>query len=159
MSSVSPPHSTDCSPNKSVSVSSRKVVLIIGARLDELEMNVEAMTKRKIFARGQMRLNLTLENVGGHLVRHQHHDDVGLARGVSGLEDSQAVLFSLGPRWTPLAQPDSNIHAAVAQIKRVGMPLAAKSQDRYLVSPQYAQIRVAIIKHFHPDPLLTNPHR
>ena len=69
----------------------------VGRRLDQIEVDVEAVAEEQRVAVLQVRLDLVLENVGLCSVGGQQHDDVGplgdLRRGV----DLEALLGDLGP--------------------------------------------------------------
>src|SRR6185437_11819227 len=107
-----------------------------GGGLDELEMDVEAVAEGQILARRELGGDFGLVNFGAHLVRHQHHHDVGAARGLGGLENRQTLLGGLLPRGAVLAEPHAYVHSAVAQIERVGMALAAEAEDGDFVGAQ-----------------------
>ena len=109
-----------------------------GRGLDELEMDVEAVPEGQVLARREMRGDFRLVDVASHLVRHQHHHDVGAARGLGGFENRQALLGGFLPRRAVLAQPDAYVHPAVAQVERMGMALAAEAEDGDFVSAQPA---------------------
>src|SRR5260370_11666596 len=109
-------------------------------------MNVEAMSKREIFAAGEEWANFTMENVGPHFVRDEYHDDVSLFRGLGGFEYLEVLFCRLLPRRAAFAQPHPNVHPAVAKIQRMCMALASKSDDGRLFGLQRAQIGILVIK-------------
>jgi hypothetical protein len=127
----------------------------VGRRLNEFEMDIEAVAEGEVLALGEPRLDLLVVDLGAHLVRHEHHDDVGLAGSLGGVENRQPLLDRLVARGAFGAESHAHIHAAVAQVERVGVALASESDDRDLAAPKRAQVRVAIVINFHSDSLLT----
>src|SRR5271163_666052 len=123
----------------------------VGGRLHELEMDIEAMAEGEVLAPGHVRRDLVLVDIARHLVRHEDHDDVGFFGGLSGFKDAKTLLGGLVPGGAALAQADTDVHAAVAQVEGVGVTLAAEAENRDLLGPERAQIGVAIVKDFHGD--------
>ena len=64
----------------------------VGRRLDELEMDVEAVAEGQVLALGQIRRYFGLINFRAHLVGHQHHNDVGALGCVGCVEHRQTLL-------------------------------------------------------------------
>src|SRR4029077_6902834 len=62
-----------------------------------------------------------------------------------GVDDAEAGLLGLRPRRAVRAQPDAHVLAAVAQVERVGVALAAVADDRDLLPGEWRQIRVPVV--------------
>src|SRR5207247_7131152 len=127
MSSVRPPHSTDCSPKRSVSVSSLNVVASTAARVPDV----------------------ALGDPGARLVGHAHHDDVGLAGGGGGVDHAEAGRLGLLPRRAVGAEADADVHPAVAQVERVRVALTAVAEDGDLLALERRERRVAVVVDVH----------
>ena len=89
-------------------------------------------------------------DVGAQLVGHQHHDHVA---GLGGLFHFHHLevgviggkLFRFDPVARALAQADHHVDAALGQVLRVGMALAAKADDGDGLAVQHAQVAVAVV--------------
>ncbi len=121
----------------------------VGGRLDEFEMDIEAVAEGQVLALGEMRRDLGLVNLGAHLVGHQHHDHVGALGGFGGIEYRQALLGGLLARRRFRAEPDAYVHPAVAQVERMRMSLASEANDRDLFTLERGQVRVAVVINLH----------
>ena len=122
----------------------------IGARLDQLEMDVEAVGE------GQGR---PLLHVGGEIiaielglqfVRRHHHHDISPFRGVRRRHDLELGAFRLGGagRSRPERDPDL-AHAAVAQVLRMGVALAAIADDDHLLALHQVHVGITVIVNAH----------
>ncbi len=61
-------------------------------------MNIEAVAEGEVLALAEMGRDVFAVDVGGGLVRHQHHDHVRLPGGLRGVEDGQALAGRLFAR-------------------------------------------------------------
>ena len=122
----------------------------IGARLDQLEMDVEAMGE------GQRRalLHMLGEVLGIELrlqlVGRQHHDDVGPFRRLLGRHHLDAGGLRLLDGGRAFAQRDPHLlDAAVLQIEGMGMALAAIADDDDLLVLDQVHIGIAVVINAH----------
>ena len=117
---------------------------------DGLEVDVEAVGESQGLALGHVGGHLLVVDVGAQLVGHQHHDHVA---GLGGLLHFHHLkvgmvggkLLRLGPVARALAQAHHHVDAALGQVFRVGMALAAKADDGNGLAVQHAQVAVAVV--------------
>src|SRR5699024_3991557 len=88
------------------------------------------------------------------LVRGQDHDEVGPLRDLGDGADAQALLLGLGAGRRPLAQADTDLDAAVAQVQRVGVALGAEADDADLLALDDGQIGIVVVVDLGHDVLL-----
>jgi hypothetical protein len=106
----------------------------IGARLDEAEVDVEAVRQRHRRARLDVRRDLLGIELLLLLVRRQDHDHVRVLHRLGDALDREPGLLRLGRRRRTLAQADGDVHAAVLEVQRVRVALRAVADDRDLLS-------------------------
>ena len=82
-----------------------------------------------------------------HLVGRQDDDEVGLLDGVGHVEHAQALGLGLGAGLRALGEPDAHVDPGVAQVQRVGVALAAVSDDRDLAALDDGQVGVVVVEH------------
>ena len=83
---------------------------------------------------------------GLKLVGHGEHDKIGPGSGFGDAHDLQALGFGLGRRGRALAKRNRNVlGAAVAQIQRMGMALAAVPENGHLHVLDEIHIAIAIV--------------
>ena len=82
-----------------------------------------------------------------HLVGRQDDDEVGLLDGVRHVEHAQALGLGLGAGLRALGEPDAHVDPGVAQVQRVGVALAAVSDDRDLAVLDDGQVGVVVVEH------------
>jgi hypothetical protein len=116
-----------------------------GGRIDELVVDVEAVGEHDHVALFQVRLDRLFVDGALQLVGHDDHDDVGFFGGVGDAEDAQAARLGLGLALAPLGQPDTHIDAAVLQVERVGVPLAAVADDGHFLALKLGEIGVFVV--------------
>ena len=78
-------------------------------------------------------------------VRHKNHDHVGPGSRLSDPHDGQSSFLCRRPGAAPLAQADPDFTTAVLQVKRVGVPLAAVTDDGDLFVCQQVQVGVSLV--------------
>src|SRR6266542_402790 len=79
------------------------------------------------------------------LVRHEQNGDVGLARGVGDGPDGEPVALGRGPAAAPLGEAHDHVAAAVAEVLRVRVTLAAVADDRDALPGELPGIRVRFV--------------
>ena len=119
-------------------------------RGDGLEVDVEAVCKGQCLALGHVGSNLGVVDIGAQLIGHQHHDNIAGLGSLFHLHDLEVVmggseLRSLCPVSRTLAQADHNVDAALSQILRVCMTLAAEADDSDGLAVQHAEVAVGIV--------------
>jgi hypothetical protein len=115
-------------------------------RLDRLKANIEAVGKHERLTCAEVRLNLGCEDGGRGGIGHQHHDDIGPTGCVGNRHDGHAIGFGFPPVLTALAQTDAHVHATVAEIECMRMPLGSVAQHRNFLRADQREVGVAIIK-------------
>src|SRR2546425_863398 len=120
-----------------------------GGRDDLPVVDVEAVAEGQVLAGREPRRDLVLVDLGALLVGHEHHDDVGLARGGGGVDHAQPGLLGLRARGAVGAQPDAHVHPAVAQVLCVRVALAAVADDGDLLAPERPQVGVLVVVDAH----------
>ena len=120
----------------------------VSGRLNEAEVNVEAVTEEQGVARLQVGLNVLGEDLRLGGIRSQQHDDVGPLGGLRVGEDLEAGLFGLHARLGAFTQTDSNLNARVAQVLRVGVALGAVADDGDLAALDDRQICICVVERF-----------
>ena len=130
----------------------------VRARLDQLEVDVEAMGEKQGGALLHVPGQAVLVDVRLQFVRRQHHQDVGPGRGLVRGHHGEASTFGLLGRAGAGAQGDADVlDAAVAQVHGVGVALAAITDNADLLVLDQIHIGVAVVENAHdlvPFPLL-----
>src|SRR6266508_1789365 len=103
--------------------------VVAGLGSDPSVMDFEPVSEKDRGARLQVRRDLVVEHAWLHLVRQQHRDDLSPAHGGRNRVHRQARLLGGPPGGAPRAEADLNLHAGIAQVERVGVPLAAVADD------------------------------
>jgi hypothetical protein len=122
----------------------------VAARLDQVEMHVEPVREHQrravLHILGEMvAIDVALQFVGG-----EHHHHVGPFGGVGHLHDLEFLGLGLLHAAGGLAQGDRDLlHAAVAQVQRMGVALAAVADDGDLLALDQVQVGVAIVVNTH----------
>src|SRR5262245_37756535 len=124
---------------------------------DLLEVDVEPVAERQVLPLRQPRRDLVLVDLRALLVGDEHHDDVGLTRRCGRIHHPQADGLGLPPGRAVGAQADPDVTAAVAQVERVRMPLAAVPDDGDLLAPDGVQGRVLVVVDVHAARSLSFP--
>ena len=121
----------------------------IGRRDDLFEMDVEAVSTGQAGPRPQPGFDIGLIHFAGHLVRGQNHDDIGLFGRLGDLLDQKTGAFGLGPRAAARLEGDPHVHAAVTQVERVGVALAAVADNGDLLVLEQGQVGVFVVVNIH----------
>ena len=85
---------------------------------------------------GEVRRDRLGEHLRLHVIRQQHEDDLRATDGLGGGRHGQPGLLGPLPRRAVGAQPDDDVDAGVAQVQRVGVPLAAEAEHGDLAGEQ-----------------------
>src|SRR5262249_42205960 len=90
-----------------------------------------------------------LVHLARHLIGCEDHDDVSLGCSLGHLFHREASGFGLGPGRTAFLETDPHVHPAVTQIERMGVALAAITNDGDLLILQQREIRIFVIIDVH----------
>ena len=121
----------------------------IPGRNDLIEVDVEAVREEQRLALGEVRLDVVLIDGGLHFVGQKQHDEIGHLGRFLRRDRFKAVLpgqFVVGAAG---ALTHNNLHAGIAQVLGMGMPLAAIPDDGYRLVFQHIEIGVFVIIDFH----------
>ncbi len=113
---------------------------------DRLEMNAEAVREPENFSRMQIWLNVLFVNRGLSFIGRQHVDPIGALGGLIRSHHHHAIGARLLRARPARFQPHDYLVAAIAQILRLRMPLAAVAQDGDGFALQRFGLRVVFIK-------------
>ena len=128
----------------------------IGARLDQVEMDVEPVREHQRRAFLHVGVQLVVIDVGLQFVGREHHHHVGPFGGLGDFHDRQLLALRLLHALRVLAQRHRDVlDAGIAQIERMGMALAAIADDGDLLALDQVQVGVAVVINAHGvSPLL-----
>ena len=118
----------------------------VGARLDQVEMDVEAVGEEQRRALLHVGLKVLLPDAGLELVGGQQHDHVGPFGGLGNVHDLEASLLGLGRGFGAGAQGNGDVgDARIAQVQRVRVALAAIADDGDLLTLDQIEIGIPIV--------------
>jgi hypothetical protein len=126
----------------------------IGARLDQIEMHVQAVREQQ--RRAFLHVGMEVVAIDGALqfVRGQHHDDVGPFGGLGHVHDLELLGLGLLGGSRALAQRDRHLlHAGIPQVQRMGVALAAIADDGDLLALDEVQVGIPVVINAHHQPL------
>ena len=128
----------------------------IGARLDQIEMDVEAVREHQRRALLHVGVQMVVIDVGLQFVGREHHHHVGPFGGLGDFHDLELLAFRLLDALRALAQRHRDVlDAGIAQIERMGVALAAVADDGDLLALDQVQVGVAVVVNTHVfSPLL-----
>ena len=122
----------------------------VGARLDQVEMHVEAVREHQRRAVLHVGVQVIAVDVGLQFVRRQHHHHVGPFGGVGDFHHLELFALGLLDALRALAQRHRDVlDAGIAQVERMGMALAAIADDDDLLALDQVQVGVAIVINTH----------
>ena len=122
----------------------------VGARLDQIEMHVEAVREHQRRALLHVGGEVLLVDVALQLVGRQHHDDVGPLGGLGDVHHLEAGALGLLRRGRALAQRDGHVlDAAILEVQRVRVTLAAVADDRDLLGLDEIDVGITIVINAH----------
>ena len=122
----------------------------IGGRIDQAEMNVEAVREGERAARLHLACDFVRIDRGLMLVRREDHENIGPFGGFGYGLHGEARAFGLLCRGRAFAQRNDNFaDTAVAQVLRMGMTLAAISDDGDLLVLYQLLVAIGIVVDLH----------
>ena len=122
----------------------------VSARLDQVEMHIEPMREHERRAVLHVLDKVIAVDVALQFVRREHHHHVGPFGRFRDFHDLELFAFGLFHAGRGLAQRNRNFfHAAVTQIERVSVALAAVSDNGDLLAFDEVQVSVAIVVNTH----------
>lgn len=98
-------------------------------RNDLFEMDIEAVRKRERLALGQVGFDALFIQFRLSFVIDKDHDDVRRFRRFRCRHDFQACLFRFRPGFAAVIQSDDDVYAALVQVQRMRVSLAAVADD------------------------------
>ena len=122
-------------------------VHVVGG-LDGVVVDVEAVREHERLPRQQVGRDGLAIDLGLQVVGDEHHHDVRVAGDIGHQAHFQAVLFGLGHAAAALVQPHLHVYAAVVQVERVGVALAAVSDYADGLAVQQGHVGVVFVVHF-----------
>src|SRR5262249_49213707 len=129
----------------------------VGGRDDLLVVDVEAVAEGEVVDLGQPWGDVGLESVAARPVRHQDHHDVGFLRRRRRVDDAQPLALRLRAGGAVAAEPHAHVAAAVAQVERMGVPLASVADDGDLLALERLEARVLVVIDVHAARSLSFP--
>ena len=114
-------------------------------RIDQAEMDVEAMGEHKHVAFFQVGLDVSLIHGRLLLVIDEDHDDVCLFGSFICCKHFKALCLSLGPGFASLVQTDDDVASGILQVQRMGMALAAVADNRDGFAFQQGKVAVFLV--------------
>ena len=128
----------------------------VGARLDQVEMHVEAVREHQRRAVLHVGVQMVAVDVALQFVGREHHHHVGPLGGLGDLHDLELLALGLLDALRALAQRDRDVlDAGIAQVERMGMALAAIADDGDLLALDQVQVGVAIVINTHGAQVLS----
>jgi len=112
-------------------------------------VHVKAVGKDQRSALLGMRLNVVFVDPGDVFIGQQNHHHVSSFDGVVDFMHRQTSFFSLAPRCATFAQTNNDLDAAVVQVLRVGVALAAITNNGHRFAFDQAQVAVFVVINFH----------
>ena len=122
----------------------------IGARLDQAKVDVEAMRKGE--GRTGLQIGVQVFGIDGGLmlIGRQDHQDVGPLGRFLVAQHLETGTFRLLGGGRTLAQGDGHIlHARITQVLRMGVALAAITEDGDLLVGDEVQVGIGVVIDFH----------
>ena len=130
----------------------------VGARLDQVEMDVEAVREHQRRAVLHVAVQVIAVDVGLQFVGREHHHHVGPFGGLGDFHDLELLGLGLLDALRALAQRHGDVlDAGIAQVERVRMALAAIADDGDLLALDQVQVGVAIVINTHRFSPLVRP--
>jgi len=113
--------------------------------LDRAVSDVEAVRKHQHVARLQVRLDVLLVDGWLRGVGRKNHDDVRLFDRVTDRSDRKTRRLRLGLALAAFLQTHANVYAALLQVERMRVALAAVADDRYFLASDQREVGVLVI--------------
>ena len=122
-----------------------------GRRNDLFEVDVEAVSKSKSAAVFQVRSDFICIDVSLFFVRNQDHRDICVFYSFRNGFNFKAGFFGFSDGFAAFIQADDDVDAAVFEVQRMGMALAAITDDCDFFAFHYIPVYILIIKYFCHD--------
>ena len=126
--------------------SDHEYIDIIG-RDNLFEVDIKAVGKSQGTARSEVVPDFVFIYVGLFFIGNENHGDIRSGDGFGDSLDCKTGLTGFFRRFTAAVEADSDIDAAVAEIERMGMALAAVTDDSDFLSFDSFPINILIIKY------------
>ena len=123
----------------------------ISRRNDLFEVNVEAVCKSEGTAGFQVRSDFRCIYVSLFFVRNQDHRDICVFYSFRNGFNFKAGFFGFSDGFAAFIQADDDVDAAVFEVQRMGMALAAITDDCDFFAFHYIPVYILIIKYFCHD--------
>ncbi len=113
-------------------------------------MDVQPVRERQRGAGAHVGAEMLAIQIALPFVRRQHHDHVGPLGGLGRTHDPQPGRLRLGDARRTRTQADHEVcGAAILQVQRMGMALAAVADDRDLLGLDQVNVGVAVVINAH----------
>ncbi len=117
----------------------------IGTRLDQLEVDVEAVREGQRAALLEVGGNAVLVDLPLVLVGSEDHHQVGALHRFGDFLDLEAGTLGLGPGLGALAQTDGDIDSTVLEVLRMGVALRTVTEDDDLLRLDDRKVGVLVV--------------
>ena len=122
----------------------------VGARLDQVEMDVQAMRERQRGAGAHVGSQMLAVQVALAFIGGQHHHHIGPFGGGGRVHDFNASALGLGNGGRARAQRHGQLfHAAVLQVQRMGVALAAIADNGDFFALDEVNVGILVIVNAH----------
>ena len=116
-------------------------------RDDLVVANVEAVREHQRLPRGEMRRDVAIVDLLLRRVTRENEDEVRLLRRVGNAQHLQPRRLRLRLALRAIVQPHHHVHAAVLQVERVRVTLAAEADDGDRLALELREVGVAVVVH------------
>src|SRR5262249_37614525 len=117
-------------------------------RHDLPEMDIKTVTEREVRSRLQIWADLLSIDCRLRLIRCEDHDHIGRLHGIGDRHDLEPALLRLAP-GTAFAKADHDRHTAFFHVERMGMALAAVTDDGDFLARDLLKIGIFIVINLH----------
>lgn len=114
-------------------------------------MDIEAVSESEGAAVFQVRSNFFCVDISLFFVRNQDHCNIGFFYGFRNGFNFKASCLGFGDGFAAFIQTDDDIDAAVFEVQRMGVALAAITDDCDFFAFHYIPVYILIIKYFCHD--------
>ena len=114
-------------------------------RLDQTEVNVEAVSEHEHIAGLKVGLDVLLVHSGLLLIVDQDHDDVRHLSCLSSIVNSESLSLSLSLGLGSLVKAYDDVATGLLEVQRMCMSLAAVADDGNGLALEHGQVAVFLI--------------